>query len=479
MTQLLGIDVGTSSTKAVVCDARGTIVATASAPHTLLTPNPGWSEQEPEGWWKAAVQAIHAVLGSPGVSADAIAGVGLSGQMHGSVLLPESALTGDASDARALRPALLWNDQRTAAECAAIEAAAGGCAGLVEMVGNAALTGFTLPKLLWVRKHEPEIWARVAGWCLPKDFVRLRLTGEFAADVGDAAGTLLFDVDRRGWSARAHALLDLDPGLAAPVLESCAVAGRVTTWAAAQTGLPEGTPVVAGSGDNQCGAVGAGVVEPGLVLATLGTSGVIYAHSDLPRKDLGSDTAAAGARPHHVRRRRSFRRTRPLVAHGVHAECCGVAGVAPRLAFPRCGLRHAAGRGRGRTPGCHGAGLPAASDRRAVPAPGPGRPRGVHRSDGAARAGASCAGGGGGRDADDAADPRHLLGGRGRGVADQARRGRGEGRVLAAAAGGYLRRTGRAAQHRGGARVRCGGSWRASGRGSGTTSVPRAGQRFA
>lgn len=294
MTQLLGIDVGTSSTKAVVCDARGTIVATASAPHTLLTPNPGWSEQEPEGWWKAAVQAIHAVLGSPGVSADAIAGVGLSGQMHGSVLLPESALTGDASDARALRPALLWNDQRTAAECAAIEAAAGGRAGLVEMVGNAALTGFTLPKLLWVREHEPEIWARVAGWCLPKDFVRLRLTGEFAADVGDAAGTLLFDVDRRGWSARAHAMFDLDPGLAAPVLESCAIAGRITAWAAAQTSLPEGTPVVAGSGDNQCGAVGAGVVEPGLVLATLGTSGVIYAHSDLPRKDLGSDTAAAG-----------------------------------------------------------------------------------------------------------------------------------------------------------------------------------------
>ena len=139
-----------------MCDARGTIVATASAPHSLLTPNPGWSEQEPEGWWKAAVQAIRAVLGSPGVSADAIAGVGLSGQMHGSVLLPESALTGDASDARALRPALLWNDQRTAAECAAIEAAAGGRAGLVEMVGNAALTGFTLPKLLWVREHEPE-----------------------------------------------------------------------------------------------------------------------------------------------------------------------------------------------------------------------------------------------------------------------------------------------------------------------------------
>ncbi|MFG0260742.1 MAG: xylulokinase, partial [Phycisphaerales bacterium JB041] len=151
--------------------------------------------------------------------------------------------------------------------------------------------GFTLPKLLWVRRHEPDVWSRVAGWCLPKDFVRLRLTGAFAADVGDAAGTLLFDVDKRTWSERAHALFDLDPGMAAPVLESCACAGRVTPWAAAATGLREGTIVVAGSGDNQCGAVGAGVVEPGLMLATLGTSGVIYAHSDLPRKDSGGDAA--------------------------------------------------------------------------------------------------------------------------------------------------------------------------------------------
>lgn len=292
MTQLLGIDVGTSSTKAVITDARGAIIATASAPHQLLTPKPGWSEQEPEGWWNAAVAAIGSVLASPGVSSDAIAGVGLSGQMHGSVLLPDSALSGDASNATALRPALLWNDQRTAAECQAIEAAAGGRAGLVELVGNAALTGFTLPKLLWVRAHEPETWAKVAGWCLPKDYVRLRLTGAFAADVGDAAGTLLFDVDRRVWSEQAHALFDLDPGMAAPVLESCAVAGRITGWAAGQTGLREGTPVVAGSGDNQCGAVGAGVVEAGLVLATLGTSGVIYAHSDLPRKDLGADAGA-------------------------------------------------------------------------------------------------------------------------------------------------------------------------------------------
>ena len=294
MTQLLGIDVGTSSTKAVVCDAHGTILATVSAPHQLLTPRPGWSEQEPESWWHATVHAVRGVLGTPGVSAAQIVGVGLSGQMHGSVLLPAESLAGDASGAKALRPALLWNDQRTAAQCATIVAAAGGRDRLVNMVGNAALTGFTLPKLLWVREHEPETWSRVAGWCLPKDFVRLRLTGEFATDVGDAAGTLLFDVDRRSWSNPAHALFDLDPSLAAPVHESCAGAGRITAWAESQTGLRKGTPVVAGSGDNQCGAVGAGVVEPGLVLATLGTSGVIYAHSELPLKDAQGDAAKAG-----------------------------------------------------------------------------------------------------------------------------------------------------------------------------------------
>jgi len=294
VTLLLGIDVGTSSTKAVLIDEHGGIRASASSPHELLTPRPGWSEQDPEGWWRATLRALGAALEQAGSDGAEVVAVGLSGQMHGSVLLPREALASGGADCRALRPALLWNDQRAAAECRQIEAAAGSRAALVELVGNAALAGFTLPKLLWVRAHEPKIWGRVAAWCLPKDYVRLRMTGALATDVGDGAGTLLFDVDRRGWSARACELFGIDPASLPPALESCAVAGGMSPWGASQTSLPEGIPVVAGSGDNQCGAVGAGVVERGLVLATLGTSGVIYAHSDSARKDLGRGGSPAG-----------------------------------------------------------------------------------------------------------------------------------------------------------------------------------------
>ena len=291
MSHLLGIDIGTSSTKAVLTDDRGRILATASAPHELLAPKPGWSEQDPGGWWIATTAAIREVLDRAGAVGESVAAVGLSGQMHGSVLLPREALDGDASEAKALRPALLWNDQRTSAQCQHIERAVGSRRAMVESVGNAALTGFTLPKLLWVRDNEPDVWGRVAAWCLPKDYIRLRLTGQLATDVGDAAGTLLFNPAGRAWSQAAHAAAGIDPTLSPPVVESCAVAGRVTAWAARATGLREGTPVVAGSGDNQCGAVGAGIVEPGLVLATLGTSGVIYAHCDRPRLDLGDDAS--------------------------------------------------------------------------------------------------------------------------------------------------------------------------------------------
>jgi xylulokinase len=205
--------------------------------------------------------------------------------MHGSVLLGADA-AGSRGRAGALRRALLWNDQRTARECGEIEAALGGRRAMVEMVGNAALTGFTLPKLLWVRRHEPELWARVRRVLLPKDFVRFRLTGELATDVGDASGTLLFDVDRRGWCDAAARAVGIDAGLLPRALEAGAVAGSVTACAAAETGLREGTPVVAGSGDNMAGAVGAGVVEEGMVLAVLGTSGVILAHSRQPKKDV-------------------------------------------------------------------------------------------------------------------------------------------------------------------------------------------------
>jgi xylulokinase len=292
MPLLLGIDIGTSATKALLIDERARIVASASRDYPLYAPRPGWSEQDPEDWWNATAAAVRALLATPGVDQGAIAGVSFSGQMHGSVLLGRDAQA-SSGQASPLRRALLWNDQRTAAECTEIEAKAGSRRKLVQLVGNAALPGFTLPKLLWVRDHEPQIWKQTAHVLLPKDFVRFRLTGRLATDVGDASGMLLFDVDRRAWSQRAVSLLGIDPALLPPALESAQQAGTVTARAAAQTGLREGTPVIAGSGDNMAGAIGAGVVEEGMVLAVLGTSGVILAHSNTPRKDL-ADPQACG-----------------------------------------------------------------------------------------------------------------------------------------------------------------------------------------
>jgi xylulokinase len=200
---LLGVDVGTSATKAVLCDVGGRVVATGSAEHPISQPKPGWSEQRPEDWWDSTVRATREAMGKAASGgACQVVGVGLSGQMHGLVLLGDDAKGAAAERAASLRPALLWNDQRTAKQCVAIEAAAGGRARLVDMVGNAALTGFTLPKLLWVKETEPAVYARVRAVLLPKDFVRLRMTGQLATDVGDAAGTLLFDVDRRAWSTK-------------------------------------------------------------------------------------------------------------------------------------------------------------------------------------------------------------------------------------------------------------------------------------
>lgn len=285
MDLLLGIDVGTSATKAVLCDTGGVVVATGSAEHPSSAPHPGWSEQDPRDWWRSSVQAARAALQKAGRGR--VVAAGLSGQMHGSVLLGADAAGANAEHAEPLRPALLWNDQRTAAECAEIERLAGGRRQLVEMVGNAALAGFTLPKLLWVRRHEPGVYAQVRAVLLPKDYVRLRMTGQMATDVGDASGMLLFDVGRRRWSERAATLFGVDPALLPRAVESGAVVGRLTAAAAAELGLDAGTPVVAGSGDNQAGAVGAGVVSPGMVLATLGTSGVVYAHADRPRMDVG------------------------------------------------------------------------------------------------------------------------------------------------------------------------------------------------
>ncbi len=282
---LLGIDIGTSSAKAVVIDeVDGRIVSSGDSEYSPSQPRNGWSEQDPEVWWRGCVEAVKTAIGAPGIAGADIKAVGVTGQMHGSVLLGADARDSGGA-AEALRPALLWNDQRTAKECGDIERLAGGRRRLVEWVGNAALTGFTLPKLMWVRGHEGHLWNQVKVVLMPKDFVRFRMTGDLVTDVGDASGTLLFNPDRRAWCERATAAFGIDPKLLPRAMESFRIAGVMTATAAKTLGLAAGTPVAAGSGDNMCGAIGAGAVTPGIVAATLGTSGVIYAHSDRPRKD--------------------------------------------------------------------------------------------------------------------------------------------------------------------------------------------------
>lgn len=277
MPYLLGIDIGTSSTKALICDDRGRVRGTASSPHSLSSPKPGWSEQDPLQWWSATCKATKAALKKAKLKKKAVAAIGLSGQMHGSVFL--------ADGEKPLRPAILWNDQRTAAECAAIEKAAGGRRKLIQMVGNPALTGFTAPKILWLRKHEPKAFKKTRHVLLPKDYIRLRMTGEYATEVSDASGTLLLDVRKRKWNRKLLDLLKLDPALMPPCYESHVVTGQLHSAAANALGLAKGTPVVGGGGDQAAGAVGNGIVSKGIVSATLGTSGVVFAHSELPVYD--------------------------------------------------------------------------------------------------------------------------------------------------------------------------------------------------
>ncbi len=277
MAHLLGIDIGTSGTKTLLCDHKGRVLATAMAEHSISSPKPGWSEQKPQQWWTATVQATRAVLRKAKVKGDTVTGIGLSGQMHGSVFLGEGT--------KPLRPALLWNDQRTGEQCARIEACAGGRAKLIEMVGNPALTGFTAPKILWVRQHEPAVYEKTRHVLLPKDYIRLCMTGEYATEVGDASGTLLLDVKHRKWSDELLALLQIDRSLLPRCFESHEVSGVLHRQAARLLGLKEGTPVVGGSGDQPAGAVGNGVVAPGIASATLGTSGVVFVHSDQPTYD--------------------------------------------------------------------------------------------------------------------------------------------------------------------------------------------------
>jgi xylulokinase len=277
MAYLLGIDIGTSGTKTLICDEKGKVLATAMAEHPISSPKPGWSEQNPLDWWKATVSATRAVRKRAGVKPGEIKGIGLSGQMHGSVFL--------ADGAKPLRPALLWNDQRTAEQCELIESRAGGRAALIELVANPALTGFTAPKILWVRQHEPRVYEKTKHILLPKDYIRYCLTGEYATEVSDASGTLLLDVVNRKWSDRLLGLLEIDKALMPSLHESPEVTGSLTASAAEELGLSAGTPVVGGAGDQAAGAVGNGICSKGIVSATLGTSGVVFAHSEQPTRD--------------------------------------------------------------------------------------------------------------------------------------------------------------------------------------------------
>ena len=265
---LLGLDVSTTAAKALLIDDTGQVAGVASTPLTVSSPRPLWSEQDPADWWAGMAAAIRQVLSETGVAGDAVAAIGLTGQMHGLVLLDDAG--------RVLRPAILWNDQRTAAECDEIRARVGR-ERLIQICGNDALTGFTAPKLLWVRAHEPEIYAQARHVLLPKDYIRLRLSGDYAMDCADGSGTMLFDLGRRAWSAELLAALDLPAAWFPPVYEGPAMTGIVSAGAAAETGLRAGTPIVGGGGDQAAQAVGVGAVAPGIVALTLGTSGVVFA----------------------------------------------------------------------------------------------------------------------------------------------------------------------------------------------------------
>ncbi len=271
---LMGIDIGTTSTRTLVIDPDGRVVASAVETYDLSTPHPLWSQQDPADWWKATVLTIRKVLQT--VSAESIRAIGLSGQMHGLVLL-------DAGG-EVLRPAILWNDQRTADQCEWITRNVGRDA-LVSETCNPVLTGFTAGKIIWVRDHERAIFDRARRILLPKDYVRFKLTGEFATDVSDASGMSLLNVPRRAWSDPVLDALGLDKTLLPAVHESASPTGVISRRAAEETGLKAGTMVVAGAGDQAAGAVGAGVVQSGIVSVSLGTSGVVFAHAESPATD--------------------------------------------------------------------------------------------------------------------------------------------------------------------------------------------------
>ena len=270
---LLGIDLSTTGVKALLIDAGGKIVESSTSPLHLSNPQPLWSEQHPRDWWQAAITSIQLVLKKANIAAANIDAIGLTGQMHGLVLLDDQ---GDV-----LRPAILWNDQRCAEQCDEMRAQVGK-EELIRLTGNDALTGFTAPKILWVRKYEPETYDRVRQVLLPKDYLRYKLTHEYAMDKADGSGTLLFDLERRNWSNAVLKASNMPAEWLPTTFEGPEITGRVTREAAAITGLKEGTPVVAGGGDQAAQAIGVGAIRPGVVAVTLGTSGVVFAATESP-----------------------------------------------------------------------------------------------------------------------------------------------------------------------------------------------------
>ena len=276
MKALLGVDLGTSGTKTVLFDEWGVTLASASEEYPMAQPKNGWAEQDPDDWWRATQHTIRAVLEKSGVAAKDVVSLGISGQMHGLVLTDK--------EGRVLRPAILWCDGRTGEECEELTQRVGK-ERLIAISANPALTGFTAGKILWVRKHEPEVYARAAHILLPKDYVRFRLTGLFASEMSDASGTNMLDVPARAWSNEIADAMDLSMDLLPPLYESSAVVGHITEEAAALTGLMAGMPVAGGAADNMAGAIGTGVASLGKAFTTIGTSGVVYAHSDTVQID--------------------------------------------------------------------------------------------------------------------------------------------------------------------------------------------------
>lgn len=271
MQYLIGVDLGTSGVKSVLFDREGGVVSSAAEEYPLYQPQNGWAEQDPADWWRAAASTVKQVVQKSGVRSSEIKGIGLSGQMHGLVMLDGAG--------NVLRRSIIWCDGRTTRECVEITERVG-AQRLIKITANPALPGFTASKILWVRRNEPELYAKCRHILLPKDFIRYRLTGTLATEVSDASGTNLLDIRRRCWSDDILEKLEIDRSLLPEMYESCEVTGGMTAEAAALTGLEESTPVVGGAGDNAAAAVGTGVVEQGRAFTTIGTSGVIFAHSD-------------------------------------------------------------------------------------------------------------------------------------------------------------------------------------------------------